>query len=109
MVQTKIKKEIQKLIKDQKFYAVSSNFSPEEQMSIRRFALESLTKKELKTISSPIFDIKTVSNKNCANLIGKVKIPLGIAGPLKIDGDYISGKVFVPLATTEGALVASVN
>ena len=94
MVQTKIDKEIYKLIKEKKFHAVSSSFTPEEEMSIRRHVLESLTKKELKNIGSPVFDIKSVSSKNCENLIGKVEIPLGITGPL---------------ATTEGALVASVN
>jgi len=42
---------------------------------------------------------------NCENLIGASAFPLGVAGPLSIDGkDY-----FIPLATTEGALVASVS
>lgn len=48
-------------------------------------------------------------NIHCENLIGAVVIPLGIAGPLRINGDHINGDYYVPLATTEGALVASVN
>ena len=34
---------------------------------------------------------------------------MGIAGPLKINGQYCKREVFVPLATSEGALVASIN
>lgn len=41
------------------------------------------------------------------NPIGVVHTPLGIAGPLKVNGDYAKGIFFVPLATTEGALVTS--
>lgn len=48
-------------------------------------------------------------NIHCENLIGAVTIPLGIAGPLRINGDHIKGDYYIPLATSEGALVASVN
>lgn len=47
--------------------------------------------------------------RNCENMIGCVQIPLGIAGPLKLEGNYAKGEYYIPLATTEGALVASVN
>lgn len=50
-----------------------------------------------------------VSIKNCENLIGSVVIPVGIAGPLPIFFDNKKNDVTFPLATTEGALVASVN
>lgn len=46
---------------------------------------------------------------NCENMIGAVQIPLGVAGPLKISGQFAKGDYYIPLATTEGALVASVN
>lgn len=46
---------------------------------------------------------------HCENLIGAVTVPLGIAGPVTINGEYTKGEYYVPLATTEGALVASVN
>jgi len=42
---------------------------------------------------------------NIENLIGVSQIPLGIAGPLLIKGDYADGYFYVPMATTEGALV----
>jgi hydroxymethylglutaryl-CoA reductase (NADPH) len=36
-------------------------------------------------------------------------VPIGIAGPLLIDGEHARGTFYVPLATTEGTLVASYN
>jgi hydroxymethylglutaryl-CoA reductase (NADPH) len=44
---------------------------------------------------------------NIENPIGTVQTPLGIAGPLLIHGDHAQGIFYVPLATTEGALVRS--
>jgi len=39
------------------------------------------------------------------NMVGSVQIPLGVAGPLKVNGEYANGLFYVPLATTEGTLV----
>ena len=41
------------------------------------------------------------------NFIGTLKIPVGVAGPLRVRGRHAQGDYLVPLATTEGALVAS--
>ena len=41
------------------------------------------------------------------NCIGAVKIPVGIAGPLRVRGIFAAGDYYVPMATTEAALVAS--
>ena len=46
---------------------------------------------------------------NIENFIGLAQVPIGIAGPLRINGLYAHGDFYVPLATTEGALVASYN
>lgn len=44
---------------------------------------------------------------NIENPIGSAQIPLGVAGPLLIHGSHAQGTFYVPLATTEGALVRS--
>ena len=44
---------------------------------------------------------------NIENFIGIVQMPVGVAGPVQIDGEHAQGSFYVPLATTEGTLVAS--
>jgi hydroxymethylglutaryl-CoA reductase (NADPH) len=44
---------------------------------------------------------------NIENFIGVAQVPIGIAGPLLVDGEHARGTFYVPLATTEGTLVAS--
>lgn len=45
--------------------------------------------------------------RNIEHYIGTVKVPVGLAGPLRINGRYARGDYYIPLATTEAALVAS--
>lgn len=54
-------------------------------------------------------DFEKAQFSNCENMVGAVQVPLGIAGPISIHGEYAKGDYYIPLATTEGALVASVN
>ena len=49
------------------------------------------------------------ADPNVENMIGAAQVPMGVAGPLPIDGGAADGEYHLPLATTEGALVASVN
>ena len=44
---------------------------------------------------------------NVENLIGSVEVPVGLAGPLRFTGEAARGLIYAPIATTEGALVAS--
>jgi hydroxymethylglutaryl-CoA reductase (NADPH) len=47
--------------------------------------------------------------KNIENFVGTVKVPIGVVGPLRVNGLFAQGDYYVPLATTEAALVASYN
>lgn len=45
--------------------------------------------------------------RNIENFVGTIKVPVGVAGPLRVNGLFAQGDFYVPLATTEAALVAS--
>ena len=76
---------------------------------LRRGFLERRLGIDLSPLGDEVIDYNEVVGSNCENTIGSVKVPVGVAGPLKVDGEYASGEYYIPLATTEGALVASVN
>ena len=46
---------------------------------------------------------------NIENFFGVAQIPVGIAGPLLVNGEYAQGEFFVPMATVEGTMLASYN
>jgi hydroxymethylglutaryl-CoA reductase (NADPH) len=79
-----------------------------EDVEERRTAVEEIAGLSLRHIGMTSFD-PIEAEKNIENMIGAVQVPLGFVGPLKVNGDHASGEFLVPLATTEGALVASVN
>lgn len=73
----------------------------------RRALIESGKKLTLNTVAKVLVDEE--SDIHCENLVGAVSLPLGVAGPITIHGAERTYEAFVPLATTEGALVASVS
>jgi len=72
-------------------------------VEVRREVLR--IKHDVKLAMLPLagFDYEKVHGVNCEAVVGHTQIPVGMAGPLLLDGV----EVHVPLATTEGALVAS--
>jgi hydroxymethylglutaryl-CoA reductase (NADPH) len=71
-------------------------------------------KVKLHHISQASFAADEVTGHNCENVIGCTQVPLGVAGPIRIKNQSASRRTrikeyYLPLATTEGALVASVN
>ena len=77
-------------------------------MDARRRAVEEYVGAGLEHCGNCSFD-PIVAEKNVENMIGCTQMPLGYVGPLKVKGDHAQGEFLVPMATTEGALVASVN
>lgn len=73
---------------------------------IRRKYIESKVGARLENVGKTVIDFNTVVGRNIENTIGAAQIPIGVAGPLRIIGDYANGLYYIPLATTEGALVA---
>ncbi|MCX6775610.1 MAG: hydroxymethylglutaryl-CoA reductase (NADPH) [Candidatus Micrarchaeota archaeon] len=101
---------VNKLVKGKiGFHDVQKFTSPAEAVEVRRRSLEQLTNNKLEHIGKYSIDLGFATNRNIDNPIGVTQVPLGIAGPVKLNGEYAKGSFYVPLATTEGALVASVN
>lgn len=63
--------------------------------------------KKSQVFNNKDIDSLSVYAKNIENLIGTVKVPVGLAGPLRVNGLFAQGDYYIPLATTEAALVAS--
>ena len=94
---------------EMKLYQVDKEVSAKEATDIRREFLERKYSISLDNIANYTLDMQRASARNIENSIGVLQLPMGIAGPLKINGDYCKREVFIPLATSEGALVASIN
>ncbi|KHJ46163.1 hypothetical protein D918_03827 [Trichuris suis] len=89
-------------------YALESVLADDlEAVSIRRqwFAGVSSNHQSIGDIPFSPYDYSSVTDACCENVLGFVPIPLGFAGPLKVDDQV----VYIPMCTTEGCLVASVN
>ncbi|MBZ2166068.1 hydroxymethylglutaryl-CoA reductase (NADPH) [Methanobacterium spitsbergense] len=81
----------------------------EKSVDIRRKFIENVSNTKLEHLSNYSLSMEEAIKRNIENPIGTIQIPLGIAGPLEVHGEYADGDYYVPLATTEGALVASIN
>ncbi|KYB27676.1 3-hydroxy-3-methylglutaryl-coenzyme A reductase [Tribolium castaneum] len=80
---------------------------PERGVGIRRkiLAREGNFSEALTDLPFRNYDYAKVMGACCENVIGYMPVPVGYAGPLNLDGRH----VYVPMATTEGCLVASTN
>jgi len=101
---------IQQVVKgEMKLHAIDHYVNASEAVGIRRQAAERMTCTELDNVGRFSIDEAEAAKRNIENMIGAIQIPLGIAGPVTINGEYACGNYYLPLATTEGALVASTN
>uniref|UniRef100_A0ACD5XTC9 Uncharacterized protein n=1 Tax=Avena sativa TaxID=4498 RepID=A0ACD5XTC9_AVESA len=72
---------------------------------IRREALRRITGREIDGLPLDGFDYASILGQCCEMPVGYVQLPVGVAGPLVLDGR----RLYVPMATTEGCLIASTN
>ncbi|MCK9580930.1 MAG: hydroxymethylglutaryl-CoA reductase (NADPH) [Methanoregula sp.] len=92
-----------------KLYELEKEFTPADAVRVRRGYIEQETGTKLDKIGTFSIDIERVVKRNCENMIGTVQVPVGVAGPVRVNGGFAQGDYWLPLATTEGALIASVN
>ena len=74
----------------------------------RRGFIRELTGEELHHVCAHSIDPCTTRG-NIEHFLGAAQVPIGVAGPLLVNGEHARGEFYVPLATTEGTLVASYN
>ncbi|MDD3621501.1 MAG: hydroxymethylglutaryl-CoA reductase (NADPH) [Methanofollis sp.] len=92
-----------------KLYALEKELPPEDAVRVRRTFVEEERDADLAALGAFTIGIDRVVRRNIENMIGTVQIPVGVAGPVQVNGEYARGEYYLPLATTEGALVASAN
>ena len=80
----------------------------DEIIHTRQAFIREHTGAELKHIGSYSFD-PHVTQGNIEHFTGVAQVPLGFAGPLLVKGEHANGEYYVPLACSEGTLVASYN
>ncbi|RMH19116.1 MAG: hydroxymethylglutaryl-CoA reductase (NADPH) [Acidobacteria bacterium] len=81
-----------------------------ERVELRRRAVERRAGVALEHIGHHSLDLEHASTRNCENMIGVAQVPIGVIGPLRLRGEHVHDEeLLIPLATTEGALIASAN
>src|SRR3982750_1821109 len=83
------------------------DYTPEAADARRRFVQEH-TGVELEHVPHYSFDPKLTAG-NIEQFVGVAQVPIGLAGPLRVNGEHAQGDFYVPMATAEGTLVASYN
>ncbi|MDZ7359687.1 MAG: hydroxymethylglutaryl-CoA reductase [candidate division KSB1 bacterium] len=86
---------------------LEDDYAPEIIRQRQRF-VEQFTGAKLTHVTKFSFD-PHLAKGNCEHFTGVAQVPLGLAGPLKINGEHAQGEFLIPLATSEGTLVASYN
>lgn len=83
------------------------DYSPEA-VSARQTFVERFTGVKLQHLTRFSFDPHGAKG-NCEHFTGVAQVPIGFAGPIRINGEHAQGDFLIPLATAEGTLVASYN
>ncbi|WP_336343844.1 hydroxymethylglutaryl-CoA reductase (NADPH) [Halalkalicoccus ordinarius] len=94
-----------------RLHELEEHADPDTATAARRRLLEDETDAGLESIGEYGFPAER-ADPNVENMIGAAQIPMGIAGPVEINptgGGAAAGEFHLPIATTEGALIASIN
>jgi len=94
---------------DLRLYELEDHADADTAAAARRELLERETGADTDALGSFSFDAEQASETAVENLAGGAQLPLGVAGPVAVDGGAAEDEFYLPMATTEGALVASVN
>jgi hydroxymethylglutaryl-CoA reductase (NADPH) len=93
---------------DLRMHELEDHAEADTAAAARRRLVAAQSGASLDAVGDYAFDA-AAADANVENMVGAVQIPLGVAGPVAVDGGAAAGDYYLPLATTEGALVASVN
>lgn len=84
-----------------------NDYSPEI-VAERQAFIEDNTPARLRHTKQFSFEADAMAG-NIENMFGVAQVPIGLAGPLLIDGEHAKGEFYVPMATVEGTMLASYN
>ncbi len=87
--------------------SADDDYSPEIVEQRQQF-IEQQTGAELNHTKQFSFDPHEMES-NIENFWGVAQIPVGVAGPLLVNGEHAQGEFYVPMATVEGTMLASYN
>jgi len=88
-------------------YSKEENYTPEI-VKERQSFMEKVGHQKLQHLTSFSFNPAQTAG-NIENFVGVAQVPIGLVGPLKVNGEHAAGDFYIPMATTEGTLVASYN
>jgi hydroxymethylglutaryl-CoA reductase (NADPH) len=91
-----------------RLYELEAHADADTAVAARREYVERETGTSLDALGGYGFEAARAES-NIENMIGAVQIPVGVAGPVSVSGEAADGEYHLPIATTEGGLLASVN
>jgi len=94
---------------DLRLHELEAHADADTAAEARRLLVESQSGASLDAVGNYGFPAEAAESA-IENMVGLIQVPMGVAGPVSVvDGGSVAGEKYLPLATTEGALLASVN
>lgn len=94
-----------------RLHRLPRELTADQAAAVRRRALERIRGGSLDKTGRYGLDATRAASCHCENFLGATQVPVGVAGPLRLRGEHVDAQeeIYVPLATTEGALIASIS